>query len=149
MRIEIAEIDAADAITIIVEEKPERHGLFVATLADGSVILPSSRQPLLDAARVLLARGYDPEQRLVMRHQVSSINAMSGKIGELAKWTVRETETEGPRFVPYRPFDANARLLPHRSSAHASDEVAGGEEPGERRIAVGGPVPTAAKAGRV
>jgi hypothetical protein len=30
---------------------------------------------------------------------------------------------EGPRFVPYRPFDANALLPPRRSSAHASDEV--------------------------
>jgi hypothetical protein len=63
MRVEIAEIDAADAITIIVEEKKPRHGRFVATLADGSVILPSSRQPLLDAARVLLGLGHHPEQR--------------------------------------------------------------------------------------
>jgi hypothetical protein len=63
------------------------------------VILPSSQRPLLDAARVLLARGYEPEQRLVMRHRRSSIDAMSGKIGELAKWTVKETNTEGPHFV--------------------------------------------------
>jgi len=98
MHIEIADIDAGDAVTIIVEEKKPRHGRFVTMLADGSVILPSSRQPLLDAARVLLALGCDPEQRLVMRHQGSSINAMSGKIGELAKLTVRETDTEGPHF---------------------------------------------------
>jgi len=84
----------------------------------------------------LLALGYDPEQRLVMRHQGSSINAMSGKIGELAKLAVRETITEGPHFVPYQPFDANARLRLQGSVAHASDEVAGREEPGERRIAV-------------
>ncbi|MGY3131994.1 hypothetical protein ACVWZM_002676 [Bradyrhizobium sp. USDA 4501] len=136
MRIEIAEIDAADAITIIVEEKKPRHGRFVATLVDGSVILPSSRQPPLDAARVLLARGCDPEQRLVMRHRGSSINAMSGKIGELAKWTVRETNTEGPHFVPHQPFDANARLRLQGSAAHASGEAASTGEPGERRIAV-------------
>jgi len=136
MHIEIADIDAGDAVTIIVEEKKPRHGRFVTMLADGSVILPSSRQPLLDAARVLLALGCDPEQRLVMRHQGSSINAMSGKIGELAKLAVRETITEGPHFVPYQPFDANARLRLQGSVAHASDEVAGREEPGERRIAV-------------
>lgn len=79
-------------------------------------------KPLLDAARVLLARGCDPEQRLVMRHKGSSINAMSGKIGELAKWTVKETNTEGPHFVPYQPFDANAHLRLQGSPAHALDE---------------------------
>ena len=65
-----------------------------------------------------------------MRHPGSSIDAMSGKIGELAKWTVSEKDTEGPRFVPYRPFDANALFCLQGSVAHALDEVAGRGESG-------------------
>ncbi|WP_426615361.1 hypothetical protein [Bradyrhizobium sp. McL0616] len=104
MRIEIAEIESDGAVIIEVAETDERHGRFVTTL-DGVVILPSSHQPLLDAARVLLKRGYRPEQRLVMRHRGSTVAAMSGQIGELAKWTLSETQTAGPRFAPYRPFE--------------------------------------------
>jgi len=46
---------------------PLRCGKFAARLGD-RIILKSSRQPLLDAARVLLAEGADPEARIGMRH---------------------------------------------------------------------------------
>jgi hypothetical protein len=57
---------------------------------DDRLIVRGTTQPLLDAARVFLAEGYDPAARLVMRHRGSTTDALSGRIGELAKLTVSE-----------------------------------------------------------
>jgi len=42
-------------IKIILGKEIERHGRFGASLPDGTVLVGSSRQPFLDAARVLIA----------------------------------------------------------------------------------------------
>src|SRR5262245_42598210 len=44
-----------------------RPGRFTARLG-GRLVVASSRQPLLDGARVLLAEGADPRSRITMRH---------------------------------------------------------------------------------
>jgi hypothetical protein len=80
-----------DDIVIIVNEHDDRHGRISSRLLDGTVVVASSRRPFLDGARVLLQQGHHPDQRLVMRHRGSSIDAMRGTIGEAAKWTVMET----------------------------------------------------------
>jgi hypothetical protein len=48
-------------------------GLFEARV-DGRLICARSRQPFLDAARVLLAEGVDPAAVIVMRHAGSAID---------------------------------------------------------------------------
>src|ERR1700731_4140887 len=45
---------------LIILEIVNRHGRSSASLPDGKVLVGSSRQPFLDAARVLIAAGYDP-----------------------------------------------------------------------------------------
>ena len=84
------------------------HGKFETRL-DGR-LLCVSRQPLLDAARILLAEGVDPQTPLVTRHAASAwhsgqIDAMISTVGEAAKWTVekREGRTE------VRPLEAISR----------------------------------------
>ena len=90
-----------NVIRIFVEELPERRGRFVARLGNGQVVVRSSRQPFLDAARVLLAEGADPAEMLVMmRGQTQSL---SGPIGKAAKLTVDEN-CSPPRFREWRPY---------------------------------------------
>src|SRR5262249_23245488 len=69
-------------------------------------LLSSSRQPLLDAARVLLAQGIPPETPLAMQHKGSATIAMTSTVGEAAKLTVEE-EPGGPRFRKWRQFPAS------------------------------------------
>jgi len=64
------------------------------------VILESSRQPLLDAARVLLGEGADPRTRIQMRHAGAIHVALSSTVGKAAKLEVKD-DINGPRFVPF------------------------------------------------
>ena len=84
-------------LLIVIEETSQRRGKFSAHLLDGRKLLSSSRQPLLDAARVLLAQGIPPETPLAMQHKGSATIAMTSTVGEAAKLTVEE-EPGGPRF---------------------------------------------------
>src|SRR5512133_890612 len=82
------------------------HSRFVATLAGRQ--LCTSHEPLLAASRVLLAEGVDPETPIATRHAGGACDAMTSIVGAAAKWTVRENETEGPRFVRWRAFSRDA-----------------------------------------
>ena len=93
-------------LLIVIEETSQWRGKFSAHLLDGRKLLSSSRQPLLDAARVLLAQGIPPETPLAMQHKGSAIIAMTSTVGEAAKLTVEE-EPGGPRFRKWRPFPAS------------------------------------------
>ena len=81
-----------------------RHGLFFADLDGRQLCI--SRQPLLDAARVLLAEGVDPETPIATRHAGADFDAMTSTVGAAAKWTVRENETQSPHFVRWEAFPA-------------------------------------------
>jgi len=79
----------------------KRGPLFEGYIGD-RLVVSGTTQPLLDAARVLLAEGTDPQTRLAMRHQGASHDALAGKIGDLAKLTVHETE-RGILFRRWEP----------------------------------------------
>ena len=82
---------------------------FTAVL-DGEVIV-TSRQPLLEGARVLLRRGYDPDTRLTIRHAGSDHDSfVPAPIGELAKSTIEETDKRGLRRRPWRPLPDALRI---------------------------------------
>src|SRR5215813_3788937 len=93
-------------LLIVIEETSQRRGKFSAHLLYGRKLLSSSRQPLLDAARVLLAQGIPPEPPLARQHKGSATIAMTSTVGEAAKLTV-EQEPGGPRFRKWRPFPAS------------------------------------------
>ena len=101
-------------LLIVIEETSQRRGKFSAHLPDGRKLLSSSRQPLLDAGRVLLAEGIPPDPRIAMQHKGSATIAMTSTVGVAAKLTVEE-ESDGPRFRKWRPFPAGW-------SARAGDE---------------------------
>jgi hypothetical protein len=81
------------------------HGKFVVTLDGRQLCI--SRQPLLDAARVLLADGIDPEAPIVTRHVGSDFDAIKSTVGTAARWTVKENEIQSPHFVRWEAFPAS------------------------------------------
>ncbi len=82
------------------------HGKFVVTLNGRQLCI--SRQPLLDAARILLTEGVSPDTPIAARHAGACFDALTSTVGAAAKWAVRENETEGPRFVRWKAFSCDA-----------------------------------------
>jgi hypothetical protein len=86
----------------------ERGPRYAARLGtpEGELLVASSTQPFLDAARVLAARGVTGMAECW--DKVQPFARMRGDIAGLAKLTVNEGERQSPRFVPWKPF-AGAR----------------------------------------
>ena len=95
---------------IIVTPTARRPGRYDARLEDGCVIVQASRQPFLDAARVLINRGVDPSTTLEMWHDGAAHHALRAKLAHAAKLAVEDRIRGGkpPRFVPYRAFNRAA-----------------------------------------
>lgn len=94
------------------------HGQFEARLKERTVrLICTSREPLLDAARLLLAEGADAADTIVMRHAGTVFDAMSGQIGALARLTVEEGEKIGPRFRCWKAFSRCDVQAPMRFDA--------------------------------
>jgi hypothetical protein len=72
-------------------------------LLDGAAITKPTRQPLLDAARVLLAPGYPADTPITARHVGSDVIAMRSTVGEAARWTIEEPDRGGLRKRPWMP----------------------------------------------
>ena len=89
-------------VMIIVTPTPKRAGCYNACLGDGRVLVIASRQPFFDAARRLAGLGYDPTSVLVMRHEGSDTDCLTGRIGAAAKLRVKEGKGR-PRFVAWDP----------------------------------------------
>jgi hypothetical protein len=93
----------------------DRRGRFTARLGD-RVILKSSRQPLLDAARIL-AEGVAPSTRIAMRHAGANHVALRSTVGTAARLTVAErNKGNGPVFEPWKPRPFSAGSPPMRYS---------------------------------
>jgi hypothetical protein len=74
-------------------------GLFEARLDDR--LLCTSRQPFLDAARVLVSEGLDPDAVLSVRHAGSGTVALTAKLSVAVRLTVDESKTS---FRPWKAF---------------------------------------------
>jgi hypothetical protein len=69
----------------------------------GDEFIVTSRQPFLDGARTLLARGYEPTTSYNMRHANSdALSFVTTTIGHAAALSVSDTRT--PRFQKFVPF---------------------------------------------
>jgi hypothetical protein len=74
---------ANDELLPTVSEREKRDGIF-DVYCDGRYLL-SSPTPFIDGCRHLLARGYDPAARVVMRHAGSTDDALRGILGHVAR----------------------------------------------------------------
>jgi hypothetical protein len=70
------------------------YGRFDARLGD-RLLVARTRQPLLDAARELIALGFDPYATVVMKRLRSDTECLLGRIGDAAKLMVEES-AHGP-----------------------------------------------------
>jgi len=82
-----------------------RRGRSSASLPEGLVLVDSSRQPFLDAARVLIAAGYDPHSWLEGWRSGATTFALRARLGIAAGLTVDETRTV---FAKWKPFSSSA-----------------------------------------
>jgi len=77
---------------------------FRAVLAGtGELQVESSRQPFMDAARVLIENGRDPGAVLVMKHAGTDAVALRARLGTAARLTVEE----GDRIPRFRCWKAS------------------------------------------
>jgi hypothetical protein len=112
---------------------PQGRGRYMARLGE-RVICVSTRQPLLDAARVLLAEGVAPEARIAMRHEGSPHVALSSTVGKAAKLTVVERDRgNGPVFGQWKPDSRFAEPSPMRKT----DEPVPNQGSGENALSDG------------
>jgi hypothetical protein len=81
---------------------------FDARLEDAQQVLVTSRQPLLDAARKLIALGYHPATVLFMRHDDADHASLRATIRVAAALTVDEEKSRGPRLKRWKPFPSGA-----------------------------------------
>jgi hypothetical protein len=89
----------------IVLETINRRGRSSASLPDGTVLVRSSRQAFLDAARVLIAAGYDPDSWLEGWRPGSTAFALRARLGVASGLTVDETKTV---FAKWKAFSSSA-----------------------------------------
>jgi hypothetical protein len=102
------------------EADPQKAGRLTGRLeSTGGVIVTNTRQPLVDGARELLARGFDRATPLTMRMEGKAYDSFQPlPIGKWAGWTYEERDRDGLRC---------ARWIPR--ALHAGGQKSGVEEP--------------------
>src|SRR5262249_34721899 len=85
-------------------------GYFRATLeGDGELLLcAASRQPFLDACRVLVQKGFPLTATAVMRRYGSNFDSLRRPLWRAAKMTSVERCDEPPRFAIWKPMPDRA-----------------------------------------
>lgn len=109
-----------DTVLIIDIEELGRIERFEATL-DGRVLC-RSRQPLLAAARVLLAEGAATETVIGMRRLGCTPIDMTGVLGDCARLTVEDPDRNPLRFRPWKAREIWAGAAPAASDDREAAE---------------------------
>ena len=86
-------------------EKPTRTGFVYEVLRDGKVLL-ASLNPEFAACRLLASENVQGKARFWRERR--AVHDIEFDIERAAKFTVRENEHTGPRFVKFKPFVAQA-----------------------------------------
>ena len=74
-------------------------------LLDDQPILGPTRSPLYATARELLKRGFEPDRLMTIRLTGRDYDSFEPRpIGELAKWTVQESDRGGLQRREWVPF---------------------------------------------
>ena len=89
---------------IVIEIVPLGAGRYSASV-DGAEIVASSRQPFLDAARALLARGTAVGEPIVMRRRGVAADALRSQVSIAAGLRAKEPGTGRISFVRWRSND--------------------------------------------
>jgi hypothetical protein len=133
---------ACAALCLTVRPHRERGSYHVdrfdAYLSDE--LIATSRQPLLEGARALLARGVDPEALLTMRAHGRAYDSFHAKpIRAWAQWTITERDRDGLCREKW-PTASRRRFRYTEGASSAEDDLAAGRYPGDADDAPGIPV---------
>jgi hypothetical protein len=116
-------------IVAALEKKPGRFSAYLESTGD--VIVTGSAQPLVDGARELLARGFDPGALLTMRMEGKTYDSFEPlPIGKWAGLTYEEGERTTLRAAVWMPFPAGAGT--QKSTSKLSDVPEA--TPGQKRL---------------
>jgi hypothetical protein len=101
---------AAPSHTIVLVIKPSgKAGRFLGYISDELIV--TSRQPFLDGARALFARGHDPSTPYNMRHASSDVlSFVTTTIGHAAELSVVDA-AQGTRFRKFVPSNVSDERL--------------------------------------
>ncbi len=105
----------------IILDAINRRGRSSASLPDGTVLVGSSRQPFLDAARVLITARHEPDCWLEGWRTGATAFALRARLGAAAGLTVDETKTI---FAKWKPFSSSAVSSSIRHSEQAATTLA-------------------------
>jgi len=84
--------------------RPTRAARLVARLESTGEHIVCSHQPLVDGARELIARDYNPATLLTMRHAGRGYDSFPPRpIGALARVSYSESEARALRRIPWQP----------------------------------------------
>jgi len=102
----ISDFNRPLVLVVAPDAEPQKAVQFNGRLAStGETIVRSSRQPLVDGARELLARGFDPATPLTMRVDGKAYGSFRpAPISLWAKWTYTESERyplKRQRWMPH------------------------------------------------
>jgi hypothetical protein len=96
----IAHFGSAIQLIVLVIRPSGGAGRFLGYVGDELVV--TSRQPFLDGARALLARGYDPATPYNMRHANSeTLSFVTTTMGHAAGLSVNADRTRFQKFMPF------------------------------------------------
>jgi hypothetical protein len=116
---EIRSPNCASPLTLIITPALRSPGRYQARLDGGDRVLCVSRTPFFDAARKLVAGGYDPNLTLILCHAGSDTESLRAELGTAASLTVEETEY-GPKLRRWKPISTLAvapRIAPRALAA--------------------------------
>jgi len=100
-------ISQSQMIVLVIKRAP-KAGRYLGYV-DGELIV-SSRQPFLDGARALLARGYDPATPYNMRHASSDLlSFVTTAIGHAAGLSVVDA-AQGTRFRKFTASEPDEQI---------------------------------------
>jgi hypothetical protein len=101
------------------EADSQKAGRFTARLeSSGEDIVANTRQPLVDGARELLARGFDPATPLTMRMEGKTYDRFRPlPIGEWAKWSYAEGEKTPLQRQRWKPREMPIAACPEEQKS--------------------------------
>lgn len=103
-----------------VKPNGDHTGKFDALI--GSDFIYRAREPLFDGARVLLARGYNPDTLMTTRHEGKQFdNFKPASIGAMAELATSE-DKNGPRIVKWKLMSDAEKARAHQPPALAAAE---------------------------
>jgi hypothetical protein len=124
-----------DQPLVLIVERIGAGRTYRATI-DGRLIIPASAQPFLDAARILLAEGHDPNRKLEMWRPGKASWDLRGPL-----WAAAELDIERGRFVRHREIRPGSLVGASKTKLGTAPAVTPAErtsEPLRRRRAAGG-----------